>query len=417
MTNAPRLSARLVQSARLLQLSGPELETVIARELAENPALELSPRACRFELIASSSRTLPKDPPAPSGALDRLESDLRLSAPADVLPVATALLYSLDDHGYLLTPLAELAEEWCVDEAEIERGLQALRCLDVPGLAARDLRECLLLQCDYLAGRGVNCGLALRMLRDTWEDFVCQRWQALAGRLGVSPHEVEEARQFIVRNLYPYPLALVDGDSPAAPAARSDIVISAGEGRGDDEPALEGLRLRIPAAEALELQVSPAFLEPDLSRQDGKWAGAYIDKARQFIELVNRRWETLKSIGEQVILVQRDYLLGLSTQPAPLTRRTVAENIGLHESTVSRAISGKTVQLPSGRLVPLSAFFGASDLKASIDAILCAAADSRLSDRQISEALRGQGIVVARRTVAKYRRQGLPVKQFSVISR
>jgi RNA polymerase sigma-54 factor len=173
------------------------------------------------------------------------------------------------------------------------------------------------------------------------------------------------------------------------------------------------LSVEVPAQEALELRISEAFgsvleqVEQDTgNRTDAEWAIPYVRRARDLIVALGRRWETLRCIGEYLALKQEPFVLGSAAQPCPLTRRAVAQALGLHESTIGRAISGKTVLLPGGRIVPLSVFFGVAPLQADLDRVLRLQQEHGLSDRQVAETLRSQGIEVSRRTVAKYRKEG-----------
>ena len=397
-----RLSAKLVQGTYLLQMSGPELDATIERELAENPALELAnegdPLLRLGKLMERAAPSAGIDTARLSVSpttLDALESDLRVLAPGEDLAIAMAILHALDDRGYLLIPTEVLVRQWGVSEDDFDRGLLLLRRLDVPGIGARDLRECLLLQCDYLIENGVDCGLAPRMIRAGWAEFVRQQWQALALALDVGLAEVEVARNFIARNLYPYPLATVDSSPVESTWTWSDLVISKEVSFGSKE-----LHLRLPAQESAELRISSAF---DQTGSAAAWAAAYVEQARHFIDLLNYRWRTIREIGEHLIAMQSDYLLGLVDQPKPLTRRSVSIALGLHESTVGRAIRGKTVQLPDGRIVSVSSFFGPSETRTSVETALCDASFAGLSDREVAETLNARGIRVARRTVAKYR--------------
>src|SRR5690606_10141240 len=113
------------------------------------------------------------------------------------------------------------------------------------------------------------------------------------------------------------------------------------------------------------------------------WTEAYVQRARAFIQSVNRRWETLEAISAYVVERQRDFVLGNRRQPAHLTRRSVAEHLQLHESTVSRAVHDKMVLLPHGRLVPFSTLFSGSAVRPEITEALRMQKERGLSDGQI----------------------------------
>ncbi len=106
---------------------------------------------------------------------------------------------------------------------------------------------------------------------------------------------------------------------------------------------------------------------------------------------------------EQLVVIQKNYIIGGDKNMAPLTRAKIAEELGLHESTISRAVSGKTIQLPNKKIVPLAVFFDRSlSLRTTIKEMI-EAEDHPLSDSEIKEKLEEDGISIARRTVAKYR--------------
>ncbi|MBI2906441.1 MAG: hypothetical protein HYX92_02165 [Chloroflexi bacterium] len=418
-----RLSPNMVMAARLLQMSGADVERCIRRELEANPALELTSESladCRGAPDAVPVvRPLPRgqrfdreleqvaDCPSP---IEVLETSLRLLASARDLRVALYLLYSLDERGYLRASPEELAMEIGASVGAVERGIQLLHELEPPGIGSRDLRECLVLQCRHLEADGVDCQLACRVLINAWEDFASLRWERVARKCDASVVDVDEVKQFIARNLYPYPLLLV----PAAPSStgtlrQPDLIIYR-EMEGD-RPVY---RLTIPAAEAWELRISDSFATALAagdaasgrpSAADKAWVRPHLERARLFMAALNRRWATLRRVGQYLIDHQSESLEHGPRYLRPLTRASMAQDLRLHESTVSRAIDEKLVQLPLGRIRPLSYFFDASlPAKEAIRDVLIKAA-TPLSDREIADRLQSDGMRLARRTVAKYRNQ------------
>src|SRR5690606_24057675 len=124
---------------------------------------DLDPTLAWRQHGGSSRGPLPDIAKAEGDPLAPLELELRASAPKPLLNLALALLHSLDERGYLSTPLAQLAAEWAVDENRLEPALSVLHDLDVPGLGERSLQECLLMQCEYLQNTGVPCPLPIRL--------------------------------------------------------------------------------------------------------------------------------------------------------------------------------------------------------------------------------------------------------------
>lgn len=394
-----------------MQLSAAELERAVITETEDNPALELAyvgewpdqgtlPWA-EPDLARTASR-----PPV----LEELEGELRLLAEGRCLAAAIYLLYSLDSRGYLTLPLEELAAEMGASTELARHGLEVLQQLDPPGIGARDLRECLLIQCRRLQEDGVDCEPARLMIAEAWEDFACLRWEVVARRLSLSAEAVDASRAFVARNLYPHPLHLIHSDRRDRTMGQPDLVVTR---KTDHKP---GYGIHIPAAEAWGLRISESFLalEPwspiaALTRPEGDWVRSHVERARVFINALNQRWNTLRLTGEYLVEYQRAFLDEGPSKLRPLTRAAVASSLGVHESTMSRVVNQKTVRLPGGQTVALSLFFeSALPVKEAIGRVI-GGSTRRLSDREIAERLQSRGFNLARRTVAKYRRDLQPV--------
>jgi len=429
-----KMGLGLVMTSKLLRVAAIELEQLISRELADNPALELicgaesqarpylaslsgantaagysksmgarTGSAQEFDSVAEQLTATPS-------AIDQLISQVALMVNRNDLEVAAYLLQSLDRHGYLRSTPEDLAAELNVSTTSVERVIQILHQLDPPGIGARNLRECLLIQCQYLEANGGDCLVVSRILTEVWDDFSNQRWSRVAQKLRLPVSAVEETRQFIAQNFYPYPLQLAEeGSASSETIAHADMIIHREPGGG--RPIY---RLEIPGAEALELKVS-AYFEKVLSAgtdEENKqlsiekiWIRTHVDRARLFVTALDQRWATLRRIGEYLIDYQVGFLNYGPRELKPLTRAAVAVALDLHESTVSRAISEKIVQLPDGQLMPLSDFFDPSIATKEAIRQLLTHANKPLSDHEIANHLQAQGLKLARRTVAKYRQQ------------
>jgi RNA polymerase sigma-54 factor len=404
-----KISPRLLLGTRLLQLPGQALEEVVRRELEANPALELGgeagwPEGRAGDVVTGVSLDGAQIPDRQS-IVELLQSELRMSAHGPALEVALDLVYALDDRGYLVCSAGELAREMGVPLGVVEAGIEALQHLEPPGLGARDLRECLLLQCDYLARTGVDCADVRSVLLEAWEAFTRGDVGGIEQDLGLSSDVVAHVREFVRRNLYPHPLAMIATDIGSVACGRPDLVFQRVHGHG------RRLSVEVPAARTLDLQISATFsaaaAHPSLARRSAErqWVTRRLERARGFIEALNQRWHTLRRIGTALVVSQEDFLLGASDRPRQLTRRALARDLELHESTVSRAISGKTAQLPGGSVMPLEDLFGAANAAKREMRELLALAGGRVTDREMSEQLNAVGIRVSRRTIAKYRRE------------
>jgi RNA polymerase sigma-54 factor len=194
--------------------------------------------------------------------------------------------------------------------------------------------------------------------------------------------------------------------------AYPDLVIRPAGGVGQ-------FSVQVPAAQARELTINPAFqaaihgsksTDSELEPHEQEWVAQSVERARMFIDALEQRWNTLRRIGEFLVEYQSDFFQRGPRYLLPLTRAEVAQRLGLHESTVSRAVSDKVIQLPNGRLVELSDLFdGTLAAKEAIRELVTG--DEPLSDREIALRLRNQSFDLSRRTIAKYREQlGLPTQ-------
>ena len=320
-----------------------------------------------------------------------------------------ALVLRLDEHGYLDGSLEPLAAELGAPLPQLEAALTLVQRLDPPGVGARDLRECLMLQ---LERAGAVESLAYRILRDQFTLFVQRTLSALAKATGSSLQQVEAACAELKR-LNPKPGRLFSGDLP--PSVIPDLVIVRRERHDDVELNDRAIpRLNVSRAYARMLK-SPQT--PDDAKA---FLAAKFRQASWLIKAIEERNATVLAIGRCLISLQREFVLHGPKALKPLTQAQVASLIGRHASTVSRAITGKTIDTPYGvfRLEqlfpsgipqapqPAEASPAISDatIKEEIRCLI-AEEDARrpFSDEALARRLAERRIAVARRTVAKYR--------------
>jgi RNA polymerase sigma-54 factor len=292
--------------------------------------------------------------------------------------------------------------------AEVERILRAVQAAAPPGVAARDARECLLLQLAHLRQQGADPPDAVcRIVADHLGDLAAHRYSAIAKRLGVDKATVEAARAFIRAQLSPYPLPVQEPLRRQQPsrtlyAAPDAIVVER-----DGELAVEMVEPR-----AAGLRVSPLYAQ--LASEAARSGRTFSDEerghlrqclsqARLFIAKIQQRRETLRRLTECLVELQGDFVREGVHALRPLTRAMVAAHLGVHESTISRAAAGKHLMLPNRQVIPYSVFFKASlSVKEAIRALVVGEA-AALTDKELAERLRADGYRVARRTIAKYR--------------
>jgi RNA polymerase sigma-54 factor len=434
------LSPQMRQSLEILQATALELQQMVRQELDTNPVLE---EEVPEEEVASDEteedgeeeleelRQLQEDwgtfsaegsqngdaegearrrhflegVAPPETLAHHLEKQLgRLALDPVQRRIATLLVGNLNEDGYLAATPEEVADEAGAETAEVIEMLHLLQTLDPPGVGARDLSECLRLQ---LARRGEGQGTATRIVDGHLDLLGRKKFGEIASALRVSQDEVREAGG-VIASLNPKPGRVFTGE--AAQTLAPDVVIE----RVGEDFVVSLVRDSVP-----HLRISRAYR--DLL---GEAAGvaevrSYLrDKIRGgkfLIKSIQQRQQTILAIAREIAVRQRAFLEEGVSALAPMTMAQVAEVVGVHETTVSRAIAGKTVATPQG-VFELKFFFttgytaadGASvsstSVKDAIAALIRGEDPHRpLSDQQIVALLEGQGLAVARRTVAKYR--------------
>ena len=439
------LSQKQRQSLELLQLSLPELEQRLNAELALNPfieAEEVTPELQTPEpdpgppgeapdsedenaLEAWEAENgdewrdelpLPADPEgsAPAPAADFLlfsqapgpslqesllqELDLSRIPPGVSRKVCEAVIDQLDDEGFLRTPVADVAMNCNVSASQAEKALSFIQEFDPPGVGARSLQECWLLQ---LERRGELTENYRRLLTELTDDLERNRPDAAARKLHISMEELEE----MFRKLRRLNRSPVPSEHAAAPV-QADMEITADE-KG-------GFRVNL-TRERRSYRLSP-YAEMAGAPDAGADFAAKIRDARNLLEALQFRKSTLLRLGEMLVDVQRAFLEEGPEKLRPFTMKQAAEYLNFKsESTVSRAAAGKYVLTPHG-LFPLRYFFSVGYVSEEGDAVSRRAdmellkklideedKHNPLSDEKLSGLLRASGHPVARRTVVKYR--------------
>jgi RNA polymerase sigma-54 factor len=399
-----RPTAALVAYAQLLAVPSGEVERLVERELLDNPALEHAEPASAPapRLPGWVAEAAPSEPADEPGLLAQLGRDARASLPREDHAALDFLLGSIDDRGFL-TVDPEVAAHAVGAPAQRVHAVHALlRELGPLGFASRDVRDCLDTQLDHVDAEPQLVALARRLVASSLGDLAAGRYGALARRLGVDRARVVAARDLIRARLRPFPVFDAPLRGGHQPPSAPDIVI---EMHPDDATEL---RIVLTEERRFALRVSPLYdglrsgaspLGPDERRR----AAEQATSARAFVRRLHERWSTIRRVVEYTVAHQRAFVLRGPAALRPLTRAAVAAELGVHESTVSRAVAGRSVLLPSGRLVELKDFFCASLSTQEALRELVARETRPLSDDDLAAALNAGGHRVARRTVAKYR--------------
>ncbi len=450
-----RVSPRLVAASYILELSSQELQQAIAQEIEENPAMELVEQAscqvCGGPLhgsicpnCLSQQKTQPTDGEyddsddywhdrSLAAPLDddfdpmtqvasqmtlseRLLNDLRATVPHDDYPIAQYLVGSLNDNGYLQTSIEEVAYELSVSSERVEAVLAALHTLDPIGIGARNLRECLLIQLDFLEEEHAEVPpLARQIVEDHLTALAEHKYSRIAHALGATTEQIAEAGRFIRDRLNPFPARGGSSTDFGDGGAQSnhimpDVIIN----RHDLPNGGEAYDVDVVESKRFYLRVAPLYqrLTAELDRDphrysddDRRHVKQYVSRAKLFIANINQRRQTMQKITEYIVEVQANFLRDGIRMLKPLTRAAVAAHLGMHESTVSRATAGKYVMLPNRKVIPFSDFFTASLSVMDVIKELIANEDVPKTDQEIADELGKRGITLARRTVAKYREQ------------
>jgi RNA polymerase sigma-54 factor len=343
---------------------------------------------------------------------EQLLADLAVSLPGEEFHVAEYLVGNLDEQGFLSCTTSAAARALDVPLEVVERVLKVLQRVGPLGVGARNLRECLLIQLEEIGERGYpelvpNVEL---IIRDYLTELGEHKYTIIAQALGVSYENVVEVRDFIKRNMQPRPLQEPPhGKSWRAPSitrfAIPDVIIHLRDGKLEPE-VVETYRFSLRINPLYQqLAGEAAHSREGLSDGEREHIRRYVNRSKLFISNINQRRETMRRITSCLIDLQEDFIKYGVRFLRPLTRAQVAQYLGIHESTVSRATAAKYVMLPNKQVISFSDFFSASlSAKDVIKEIITKEARP-MTDKEIVSRLREQGIRVARRTVTKYRNQ------------
>lgn len=425
-----RVDPRLIVMGQVLQLNQAELETLIERELDENPALErleeevpiTADEVMRVvapgELKNHSddrelARSLPNDGQESSWIeyaasvqvlADHVLGQLAVTGRREDSAVLHYLVGSLNERGYLTCSVEEAALACGSSLEEAERALARLQRCDPPGVGARDLKECLALQLAFASTDAER--LARDLVTSAWDHLVRRNTKSIARKFRVTADLVEEAFE-VVTSLQPYPAEAFEqavARDHATALATPDLrltLLEQGWLIDVSGPSDTALCINRFYRQRLERAKATSRLAPER-----RHLTEYIDRAENFLNAIQQRKETLRKIGDYLVEHQDGFVRTGDTRfLKPLTRSKIARTIGVHESTVSRATSHKFLEIATGEIVAFETLFKpALRIQRKIEEILATEHPDRpLSDAAIAKLLADQGIHVARRTVNKYR--------------
>ncbi|MGD8396349.1 MAG: RNA polymerase factor sigma-54 [Candidatus Eiseniibacteriota bacterium] len=352
-----------------------------------------------YEKVPTTSMTL----------ADHVTQQLHESTDDDALiAIGDYLIGSIDERGFLTMSSEEVAEVLDVPVEAVDEAVVLLQSFEPPGVAAHDLRECLLIQ---LRGRGEGGTLPYRIVEEQFENLKEKRYNEIGKALHITVGEVQEAAD-VIATLNPRPGNEITSDE--IKYVIPDLVVE----RVDDDYVVYLNDRNVP-----RLRISNAYrhILSDRRGRKGDETQKYIvgklNSARWLIQTIEQRRKTMVKVMQSIVEKQRDFFERGISQLRPLTLQQVATEIGMHESTVSRVTTNKYVQTPRG-VFELKFFFSsgletedgeemsAKSAKGQIRELIDGE-DKKdpLSDQRIADILHGRGLKIARRTVAKYREQ------------
>jgi RNA polymerase sigma-54 factor len=410
ITDATEATAELPAEATLDTASATEAEPTDAEKIADvdwQDYLDANPHTGMREAVS------PDDRPSIDATYTRRETlsehllwQLQLaSLPVEQEIAARFVIGNLDDRGYLQSPLEEISRQSGVREEVVAEALRAVQEFDPSGVAARDLRECLTIQARALE---IDDPLVLRILDEQLDALIKRDFRGVARALGVSIEAVAMASHVIGR-LEPRPGRAFGGEDPIYIVP--DIYIYR---IGEDfhvvlnDDGLPRLRINALYREVLA-KGNPA------SKDTKDYVGDKVRSAMWLIKSIHQRQRTIYKVMQSIIKFQREFFERGINYLKPLNLRDVADDIEMHESTVSRVTTNKYAHTPQG-IFELKYFFNSSISRVQGEAIASESVKERirrlivnedprrpLSDQRIAEMLRVANIDIARRTVTKYR--------------
>lgn len=426
------MTPELIQSIQILQFNSQELEAYAADQLLSNPCLEKAenPADAKNEEInwkeiirnshhdthefAGSSHKNDSDEDysyekftaSELRLADYLTSQLNIATnDKHLINAGEYIIDSIDDNGYLTLPLEEIAAESGECLETCEDSLHLIQCFDPTGVGARDIKECLIIQ---LAQLGILTEDFNTLISEHFENLGMGRITAVAKAMNLEKSEIQTMTD-IIRTLEPKPGRKYIPSSDTC-YVTPDVSV---------EKTENGYIVTSNDATTPQLTISSYYNDllskADNDKELAEYLSDRIASATWLINSINQRKTTITNIVKEIVEYQRDFFDKGSKYMKPLTLRTIADNLDIHQSTVSRAVNGKYMQTPRG-VFEIRHFFtsgvqstsdgnmSSSSVKEHIKELVDAEDKAKpLSDQAIVSLLNDKGISISRRTVAKYR--------------
>ncbi len=421
-------SPRLYQRLKILSSSSAGVHKLVQQQINENPLLEMSEPAgpedglpgrelwedyirVEFHRPGAARETALQSPAdlaaSPVSLADHLTLQLNLRRlTKEKHRIGMVIIGSLDDGGYLREPVAEVAQSANASGKEVEAILAIIQRFDPPGVAARSLEECLLIQLDQLERRQ-DSDLAANIVKESLSQVGRSALPGIARELGVRLSQVEKAVA-LIRSLNPAPGSLFDINPSAAPVI-PDVYIGRQHGRIQ---VLAG-RETLPRLKLDSYYQKMAFSSKDV--KTSQYLKTKIKEATNLIKDVEQRGAMVTNVARAIAAAQADFFTGGPALLKPLHLEDIASRLGVHPSTISRAVADKYASTPYG-IFELRYFFSGGYLTGGGNELAATAVKKQLrqliagedkrrphSDQKLAGLLKNNSISISRRTVAKYR--------------
>jgi RNA polymerase sigma-54 factor len=444
----PQTTAHLAQTMTLLNMNLGELNQEINRALNENPALVVKEErhcpSCNHILHEGQICTFCTRPRSSSAT----ESIVFISARGEFVPknnvgedeiftdevlgseeirleeyvlkqivsdlkkeeriIAAYILNQLDEDGFFKEDINDVASYYHVPVSTVENIKKVIQKADPIGIASASPEEAINVQLGELNEICEVPETYLTIAEKYLYQLLKKQYKEISQELDISIHEVINAADYFSKNLNPYPSRAHWGTfrQPAAEEnqvySNPDVIIS----HINNDPA-QPLLVEVIIPYISFLDINPLFTQAikEASEETRNELRTDYEKANLFIKCLQQRNNTMQRLLERISTLQKEYILKGEKYMHPLTRAQIAQELKVHESTISRAVSSKSVQLPDGRIIPMSLFFDRSlGIRTELKVIISKEKkDDPLSDSEITKILSKIGFDIARRTVAKYR--------------
>jgi len=441
-------TAHLAQTMTLLSMNNGELSQEIEKVLNENPALEMDlerrcPHCKRLLLpeqicpVCSKPKSITEDESivflSPSRDFykpgdkfrDEYLSREEISADYENLAeyvlrqlmfdleqedrkIAAFLINLLDEDGFIREDNLSTAQYFHVPIARIQKIRNIIKRADPLGVGSSTPEEALATQLEILRESQDIPKYTKGIISEGLDLLSKKNYEAIARKLAIPENSVKKAADFISKNLNPFPARAFWGSARNPTADNPGVYINPDViiqllNNDPDLPLI--VEVILPYQGTLEINALYKQAIQQANNENKDDLKSDFNKANLFIKCLQQRNNTMQRLMEKITLYQKAFINKGEKYINPMTRASLAKELGVHESTISRAVSNKTVQMPGGRIIPLAKFFDRSlGVRAELKEIIeNESSKNPMSDTKIADKLKERGYEVARRTVAKYR--------------